>query len=90
MGKTSGKDPQWLINLTMPVEVLVSNLTHVLGSPQEINTLNASNVDFTQIVAISQSSHTAEEVSTVGLVDQASNKSSSGPTTSTNSRASIP
>ncbi len=40
------------MDLTAPVEVLVADLTHVLGHPQEINSLNSAKVDFTQLVAI--------------------------------------
>ena len=45
--KKSDQETQWLVNLTSPVEVLYSNLTQVLGHPQEINSLTASKVDFT-------------------------------------------
>lgn len=79
---------QWLINLTLPTEVLIHNLTRALGSPQEINTLDVSTVDFSQIVPIQSSSLTEEAVTTT-VSAQISEKSSTGPTTSANSRASF-
>lgn len=50
--KKADSGTQWLVNLTAPVEVLLADLTHVLGHPQEINSLNSAKVDFTQLVAI--------------------------------------
>ena len=80
--KKSDQETQWLVNLTSPVEVLFSNLTQVLGHPQEINSLNASKVDFTQVIPI-----LGVEESVV--IEQGSNKSAYAPTTSATSRASL-
>lgn len=33
LGKSTGKDLQWLINLTAPIEILFTYLTSQLGSP---------------------------------------------------------
>jgi hypothetical protein len=86
VGKTSA--PQWLLNLTLPAEVLTPKIGQVLGNPQEIHTTNIACVDFTQVVPI-QSTSPLEDTLTKPLSEQNSNKSSSGPTTSANSRASF-
>lgn len=83
VGKSSS-EPQWLLNLTAPFEIIATNLSHVLGQPLEINSLNPALVDFTKVVPITLGSPSAEDP---GLTDQASNQSS-GPTTSANSRIS--
>lgn len=33
LGKNTGKEKQWLINITAPFEVVMSNISAVLGSP---------------------------------------------------------
>lgn len=86
VGKTSA--PQWLLNLTLPIEVLVKNLTRALGQPVEIQTSNLCTVDFSQIVPIVSSSPPEDSVTKPGS-EQESNKSSSCPTTSATSRVSF-
>jgi replication factor A1 len=50
--KNSEQESQWIINLSAPAEVLVNNLTHTLGTPQEIAQIKSGGVDFSQIVNI--------------------------------------
>lgn len=45
VGKAS-RDPQWLLNITSPIEVLYTHLTQKLGHPQEVNTMDHASVDF--------------------------------------------
>ena len=52
--KNADQEPQWLINLTAPAEVLMTNLTATLGTPQEINSIKKGEVDFDKTIEISQ------------------------------------
>lgn len=92
VGKAS-RDPQWLLNITSPLEVLASSPAGKLGAPQEVNTMDHATADFSLVVSFAEPTTTVEELVLGGANhgDHSSNQSSSGgPTTSANSRASIP
>jgi hypothetical protein len=71
VGKAS-REPQWLLNLTTPLEILYNSISSKLGQPQEVNTMDHLKVDFTQIIRILDSS-SADELVNGGQADQTSN-----------------